>query len=51
MELHNADRDAFPRLQIFWAVDPNDVPITLRENVEETVKDDTIGENKCAIIR
>lgn len=37
--------------QIFWAVDPIDVPVTLRENVEETIQDDAVGESKCAIVR
>lgn len=38
-------------IQIFWAVDPSDMPDSLRSNVEETVLDDTSGINTCAIIR
>ncbi|KAJ4415932.1 hypothetical protein N0V82_007053 [Gnomoniopsis sp. IMI 355080] len=39
------------KTSIFWAIDPIDVPVSLRENVEETVKENTVGQSKCAIIR
>ncbi|KAJ4388041.1 hypothetical protein N0V93_008646 [Gnomoniopsis smithogilvyi] len=39
------------KTSIFWAVDPIDVPATLRNSVEDTITDDTVGESKCAIIR
>lgn len=38
-------------MQIFWALDPYDMPEQLKDNIEETVNDDGGSEATCAIIR